>query len=51
MQHPQELLYWLQGRLLLAAVAVFVILLVVVYWPRNTSRIEWHARIPLGDDR
>ena len=46
-----DTLHALQGYLLLAAVVIFAMLFVAVYWPRNKSRIERHALIPLNDDR
>ncbi|MCA7120705.1 MAG: cbb3-type cytochrome c oxidase subunit 3 [Acidibrevibacterium sp.] len=44
-------LHTLQGYLLLAAVFVFAVLFITVYWPRNKAEIERHALIPLDDDR
>lgn len=31
--------------------AVFVAIAVWAYWPRNKSRLQAHARIPLDDER
>ncbi len=50
MEYHEQLMHWLETRILLAAMAVFVALLIVVYWPRNKKKIERHGLIPLNED-
>jgi cbb3-type cytochrome oxidase subunit 3 len=42
---------WLQHNWIAPVVAVFLLIVLVTYWPGRKSQMERHGRIPLEDDR
>lgn len=46
-----DTLMWLVAHSVLLVVAVFLMLVVVTYWPGRKARFQHDAMIPLRDDR
>jgi len=42
---------WLQHHAVVAMTALFVVIVVLTYRPRDKSKIERYGSLPLGDDR
>ena len=46
-----EIILWLRIHSVLAMSAVFLLLVIVTYWPGRRASIERNGMIPLNDDR
>jgi cbb3-type cytochrome oxidase subunit 3 len=42
---------WMQHHVILLMFAVFVLVVIVTYWPGRRTEFEHAGRIPLDDDR
>lgn len=45
------IIQWMQHHSVVAMTALFVVIVVLTYRPRDKSKIERHGSMPLEDDR
>jgi cbb3-type cytochrome oxidase subunit 3 len=49
--HIMELIQWVRTYSTVPMLAMFLLIVIAAYWPREKARIECHGLIPLQDDR
>jgi len=49
--HIMDLIQWVRTYSVVPMLAVFLLIVIAAYWPRQKARIERNGLIPLQDDR